>query len=210
MCAVQVDISTSLDGFVTGPITSANPGLGEGGELLHAWIEKPAGERLIGETLASSGAVITSRKVYDLTKGWGVDGFFHMPVFVLTHRPHDPVLKRAADSNRAGWQARVVQHLRRAGHGDTTFTFVTDGIESAVAQACAAAGDRHVHIMGGAGVIQQALNAQLVDELHIHVAPIVLGAGTPLFDGLDRSTQLERIAVSETPLATHLGFRVVR
>jgi dihydrofolate reductase len=211
MGAVEIDISISVDGFITGPHLDKHPGLGEGGDILHAWLLKdPDGERLIGETLASSGAVITSRKVYDLTRGWGDDGFYHMPVFVLTHRPHDVVVKRARRSTTppADWKGRLGQHLQRAGHADTTFTFVTDGIESAVGQARAAAGDKNVHIMGGASVIQQALNAGLVDELQLHVAPVVLCAGTRLFENLVSPFKLERIKVLESQHAAHLRFRI--
>ena len=156
MGVVEVDISMSVDGFITGPNEQA-AGLGDGGELLHAWIWRdPDGPRLLDDALfASAGAVITSRKVYDGTNGWGEDGFYQMPVFVLTHRPHDVVVK-----------------------GSTVFTFVTDGIEQAVALARAAADEKKVHIMGGASVIQQALDAGLVDSVHVHVAPIILGAGT--------------------------------
>lgn len=211
MRGVDVDISVSVDGFITGPVTEGHRGLGEGGEILHAWLREPDGERLIGQTLASSGAVITSRKVYDLTGGWGQDGFYRMPVFVLTHRAHDVVVKRSDDpESTADWKDRVGLHLRQAGHGHTTFTFVTDGIESAVAQATAAAGDSSVHIMGGASVIQQAVNAGLVDRLHLHVAPVVLGGGTRLFDGLVDMIKLERTEVSESRLATHLRFRVLK
>ena len=135
MGVVEVDISMSVDGFITGP-NEQGAGLGDGGELLHAWIWRdPDGPRLLDDALfASAGAVITSRKVYDGTDGWGEDGFYQMPVFVLTHRPHDVVVK-----------------------GRTVFTFVTDGIEQAVALARAAADEKKVHIMGGASVIQQAL-----------------------------------------------------
>jgi dihydrofolate reductase len=131
--------------------------------------------------------VITSRKIYDGVDGWGDDGFYRMPVFVLTHRTHDVVVK-----------------------GETTFTFVTDGIESAIAQARAAAGDKKVHVMGGASVIQQALQAGLVDSLHLHVAPVVLGAGTRLFDNLTDPIGLERIEVVESQFGTHLRFRVLK
>src|SRR6185312_7006392 len=117
---------------------------------------------------ATSGAVITSRKVYDGTDGWGEDGFYQMPVFVLTHRPHDVVVK-----------------------GRTIFTFVTDGIEHTVALAQAAAGKKKVHIMGGASVIQQALQAGLVNTVHLHVAPIVLGAGIGLLDNLTDQIELD-------------------
>jgi dihydrofolate reductase len=185
---VEVEISMSVDGFITGPDINEYPGLGRCGEILHAWFRRdPDGPRLVDDALfATSGAVVTSRKIYDGMDGWGEDGFYRMPVFVLTHRPHDMVVR-----------------------GETTFTFVTDGIESAIRQARAAAGDRKVHIMGGASVIQQALQARLVDSLHLHVAPIVLGAGTRLFNNLTDSIELERTEVVESQFATHLRFRVV-
>lgn len=187
MGLVEVDISMSVDGFITGP-NETGAGLGDGGEILHAWFwQDPERERLADDALfATSGAVVTSRKIFDGTDGWGESGFYRMPVFVLTHQPEDPIVK-----------------------GETTFTFVTDGIESAIAQARAAAGDKKVHIMGGATVVQQALNAGLVDSLHLHVAPVVLGAGTRLFDNLAASIELERTEVVESAFATHLRFRVL-
>jgi dihydrofolate reductase len=185
---VEVEISMSVDGFITGP-NEQGAGLGEGGEILHAWFRQDSdGPRLLDDALfATSGAVISSRKIYDGTEGWGDDGFYRMPVFVLTHRPHDVAVK-----------------------GETTFTFVTDGIESAIAQARAAAGDKKVHVMGGASVIQQALQARLVDSLHLHVAPVVLGAGTRLFDNLTEPIELERTEVVESQFGTHLRFRVLK
>src|SRR6266567_5501617 len=118
MGPVEVEISISVDGFVTGP-NEEGAGLGEGGEILHAWFRQdPDGPRLLDDALfATSGAVITSRKIYDGMGGWGEDGFYRMPVFVLTHRAHDVVAK-----------------------GDTTFTFITDGIGPAIAQPRAAPG----------------------------------------------------------------------
>lgn len=189
MSSVEVDISMSVDGFITGPNTGEYPGLGQGGEILHAWVHKdPDRQRLLDDALfATAGAVVTSRKIYDGTGGWGEDGLYRRPVFVLTHRPHEKVIK-----------------------GDTTFTFVTEGIDAAIGQARAAAGDRNVHVMGGASVIQQALNAGLVDSLHLHVAPVVLGAGTRLFDTLAGPIALERTEVVASQCATHLRFRVVR
>ena len=188
MGPVEVEISMSVDGFITGP-NEEGAGLGEGGEILHAWFRRdPDGPRLLDDALfATSGAVITSRKIYDGTEGWGDDGFYRMPVFVLTHRPHDVVVK-----------------------GETSFTFVTEGVESAIAQARAAAGDKKVHVMGGASVIQQALQAGLVDSLHLHVAPVVLGAGTRLFDNLTEPIELERTEVVESQFGTHLRFRVLK
>jgi dihydrofolate reductase len=185
---VEIEISMSVDGFITGP-NEEGAGLGDHGEVLHAWFHRdPDRQRLADDALFStSGAVITSRKVYDGMEGWGETGFYRMPVFVLTHRPHDVVVK-----------------------GETTFTFVTEGIESAISQARAVAGDKKVHIMGGASVIQQALNAGLVDSLHLHVAPILLAAGTRLFDNLTDPIQLERTEVVESLFATHLRFRVLK
>jgi dihydrofolate reductase len=189
VASVEVDISMSVDGFITGPSTDDFPGLGQGGEILHAWVHQdPDRGALLDDALfATAGAVVTSRKIYEGTGGWGEDGFYRMPVFVLTHRPHDQVLK-----------------------GDTTFTFVTDGIDSAIRQARAAAGEKNVHVMGGASLIQQALSAGLVDSLHLHVAPVVLGAGTRLFDNLVTSIELERTEVVESRFATHLRFRIVK
>jgi dihydrofolate reductase len=184
---VEVDISMSLDGFITGPDEPA-AGLGRGGEPLHYWFtQDPAAKELLDDALfATAGAVVTSRKIYDGMDGWGESGFYRMPVFVLSHQRHEPVIR-----------------------GETTFTFVTDGIESAIAQARAAAGDKKVHIMGGATIVQQALRARLVDSLHLHIAPLVLGAGTRLFDNLDEPIKLERTEIVESQYATHLRFRIL-
>lgn len=137
MGLVEASISMSVDGFITGP-DEPGAGLGSGGDVLHYWFTKdPAAPELLDDALfATAGAVVTSRKIYDGMNGWGDTGFYRMPVFVLTHRPRDVVVK-----------------------GDTTFTFVTGGIESAITQARAAAGEKNVHIMGGASIIQQALAA---------------------------------------------------
>ncbi len=110
-----------------------------------------------------------------------------MPVFVVTHRPHEAVVK-----------------------GQTTFTFASDGITPAIAQAAATAGEKKVHIMGGASIIQQALNAGLVDQLCLHVAPVLLGDGTQLFAHLDRPIQLEQMEAIATRHAHHLRYRVVK
>jgi dihydrofolate reductase len=188
MAKVEANISMSLDGFVTGPNLDRYPGLGEGGDVLHAWIgEHRAMDFAMGEERQIAGSVITSRKVYEETGGWGDDGFYRMPVFVVTHRPHDVVVR-----------------------GETTFTFVTEGIERAVEQAIAAAGDKRVHIMGGASIIQQALAAGLVDELFLHVAPVILNGGTRLFENLEAPIQLERVEVIESRHATHLRYRVLK
>lgn len=187
MGPVEVDISVSLDGFVAGP-GERGAGLGRGGEVLHDWAWKdPAGPELLDDALfATSGAVVTSRKVFDGTDGWGESGFYRMPVFVVTHRSHPPEVR-----------------------GETTFTFVTEGIESAIGQARAAAGEKKVHIMGGASVVQQALAAGLVDSLHLHLVPVLLGGGTRLFEVFPEPIALERTEVVESQFATHLRFRVL-
>jgi dihydrofolate reductase len=188
MAKVEANISMSLDGFVTGPNLNEYPGLGEGGDILHAWIGEPrAMDFAMGEERQIAGSVITSRKVYEETGGWGDDGFYRMPVFVVTHRPHDVVVR-----------------------GETTFTFVTEGVERAVEEAIAAAGDKLVHIMGGASIIQQALAAGLVDELFLHVAPVILNGGTRLFENLDGRIQLELAEVIQSRHATHLRYRVLK
>ena len=187
MAIVEVNISMSLDGFVTGPNINEFPGLGEGGEILHGWLAEDRGLDFgIGVDHDIAGSIVTSRKVFDGTGGWGDDGYYRMPVFVVTHRAHEVIVKQ-----------------------DTTFTFVTDGIMSAVAQAAVAAGDRVVHVMGGASIVQQALRAGLVDELFLHVAPVILGHGTPLFEHLGGPIQLEQAEVVESKFATHLRYRVV-
>ncbi|MET7398747.1 dihydrofolate reductase family protein [Dactylosporangium sp. NPDC005572] len=186
MGRIEVDISVSVDGFVTGPGVDRTPGLGDGGEALHHWVWRhPEGRALLDELLfTASGAVVTSRRVYEDTGGWGEDGFYRMPVFVVTHRPHEVVRR-----------------------GDTTFTFVTGGITAALDAAQAAAGERNVHVMGGASVARQALVSGRVDRLRLHVAPVLLGSGTPLFDGL-LPVDLEHLETRDTPGATHLTYAV--
>ena len=187
MSKVRVHISTSLDGYVAGPNQSQEEPLGEGGESLHdwlvalkAWREAPGMEggeenvstAVVAEAYANVGAEIMGRgKFGPATRGpwgddpwqgwWGDDPPFHKPVFVLTHHEREPLTL-----------------------SDTTFTFVTDGIESALERAREAAGDKDVFIGGGADVINQYLAAGLVDELELHVAPILLGGGARLFDGV--------------------------
>ena len=120
---------------------------------------------------------------------WGDEPPFHHPVFILTHHEREPVEKE----------------------GGTTFTFVTDGIESALEQAREAAGDKHVHIGGGADVIQQYLNAGLIDQFQIHVAPLLLGGGTRLFDNLSAAPNVECTRMLESPAGvTHLTYRVLK
>jgi dihydrofolate reductase len=212
MGKVVLDISSSLDGFVAGPSPSLEQPLGEGGEQLHEWIVRLASWRerhgksggetnpddeLMAESLAGTGAVLMGRRMFSGGEGlweddpnadgwWGDEPPFGVPVFVLTHHVRAPLER-----------------------GRTTYTFVTDGVESAVEQARAAAGERNVSVAGGASVAQQALNAGLLDELEIHLVPILLGGGTRLLDGLDPKIKLERVRVVDSPAVTHLRYRVV-
>ena len=202
MGKVVFDITVSLDGYVAGPNDGPDQGLGEGGERLHDWVVELASWREPhglegGETNASSevlegmseaGAVVVGKRMFDNAHGWGDEPPFHKPVFVLTHTAREPLTK-----------------------SDTTFTFVTDGIESAVEQAKAAAGDKNVSIGGGASTAQQALKAGLVDEVQLTVAPVLLGGGVRLFEGLGPDdAEFELVRVIEGPKATHLKYRVVK
>jgi dihydrofolate reductase len=210
-----LDITMSLDGYVAGPNATLEQPLGEGGERLHDWVLRLAswreqhglegGETGPDDDLARAargrvGAEIMGRRMFSGGEGawaddpnadawWGDDPPFHVPVFVLTHHEREAVVKR----------------------GGTTFNFVTDGIESALEQARAAADDKDVALDGGASVAQQYLRAGLLDELHIHVAPILLGGGISLFGELGTDApSLKLTRVVESPLVTHLSYEVAR
>jgi dihydrofolate reductase len=202
MGKVIFDITVSLDGYVAGPGDGPELGLGAGGERLHEWAVELASWREphgleggetnasseILESMSASGAVVVGKRMFDNAHGWGDEPPFGKPVFVLTHTAREPLTK-----------------------GDTTFTFVTEGIESAVEQAKAAAGEQDVSIGGGASTAQQALKAGLVDEVRLTFAPILLGGGVALFDGLGPDdVELEVTRVIEGPKATHVRYRVVK
>ena len=203
MGKVVFDISVSLDGYVAGPDDGPELGLGAGGERLHDWVvelkswrephgleggETNASSAIVEEGLSAAGAIVVGKRMFDNAHGWGDVPPFHMPVFVLTHTAREPLAK-----------------------SDTTFTFVTDGIESAVEQAKAAAGEKNVGIGGGANTAQQALKAGLVDEVQLNVAPVLLGGGVRLFEGLGPDdAEFELVRVIEGPRATHLKYRVVK
>ena len=210
MSKVRVHISVSADGYVAGPNQSKAEPLGEGGESLHEWVvalkawREPHGKEG-GEVNASSavaeeartnvGAEIMGRGKFGGGPGpwgddpwpgwWGDDPPFRIPVFVLTHHEREPLTL-----------------------SDTTFTFVTDGIESALEQAKAAASGKDVTIGGGADAINQYLAAGFVDELELHVVPLLLGGGARLFDGVGPELQLEQIRAIDAPGVTHLKYRV--
>lgn len=199
MTKVLSGITTSVDGYVAGPDDRAGQGLGEGGERLHYWVfggpwtyenEDDLGEATgedaawLEEVVSKIGAVVAGRWTYEAANHWGGENPWGIPVFIVTHRPEEQP------------------------EGDA-FIFVA-GVEEAVAQAREAAGDKHVHVMGGADVIRQALEADLVDELTIIVAPAVLGGGKRLFDGFTKSIDLEHIGVRQSPYATFIDYRVKR
>ena len=213
MSKVRAHISTSLDGYVAGPNQTQEEPLGAGGEALHDWViqlqawreahgqaggEDNASSAVVAEENANVGAEIMGRgKFGPASRGsWGDDPWlgwwgdappFHKPVFVVTHHEREPLTL-----------------------SDTTFTFVTDGIESALAQAREAAGDQDVFIGGGADVINQFLAAGLVDEIELHVVPILLGGGERLFAGVGQDVKLEQLRVVEAPGVVHLKYRVAK
>jgi len=194
MTKVVADITMSLDGFVTGPDPGPDLGLGHGGEALHHWALQPdAVDRLVlEETTGATGVVIMGRRLFDIVDGphgwsdemgYGAGLAAQPPVLVVTRTPPPEV--RLADR----------------------FTFVVDGIGSAVSTAVAMADDRDVVIMGGGATIRGALQAGVVDELRLHLAPVLLGAGTPLFDG-GVTRPLRQTHVRASGHATHLTYRV--
>ena len=197
MCIRDSSITASLDGFVAGPQQSREVPLGEGGEDLHRWMfEEPQRNAAEVEFITSAGAYIMGRNMFGPVRGewdedwrgwWGEVPPYHAPVYVLTHHPHDPVPME----------------------GGTTFHFVTDGVDAALGLARESAGDRPVSIAGGASTVNQYLAAGLIDELRLHVAPILLGAGARIFDGVT-GVRLEPIGSEATPLVTHTTYRVVK
>jgi len=163
---IVADMSMSLDGFVAGPNVSIYNGLGDGGESLHEWIFEGKSDAevadLMNDRFANVGAVLMGRRMLDVGIGpWGDEPVFHAPVFVVTHRATDPIEKS----------------------GGTTYNFVTDGPDAALALAREAAGDRDIYVAGGPAVIRRYLRSGAIDELALHIVPLLLGAGTPMFDG---------------------------
>ena len=213
MPKVRADISMSLDGFVAGPNQTLEDPLGAGGDQLHEWASRAEAWRaqhgleggetnvdseLVAESTSSTGAVVMGRRMFSGGSGpwetdpnadgwWGDDPPFHAPVFVLTHQPRELLQQQ----------------------GGTSFAFVTDGVESAVQQARAAAGDKDVLVAGGGSVVQQCLAAGLLDEIQIHVAPVLLGDGVRLFESA-APARVEVTRVVEAPLATHIRYRIDR
>ena len=189
---VLLEMSVSLDGYVTGPDVSPEEPMGRGGERLHEWMfeDRSSGEfeKYEIDHFSDIGAVIVGRRMADLGIGpWGEEPTFHAPVFVVTNRPAETIVKA----------------------GGTSYTFVTSGIDDALRQAREAAGPADVIVMGGAEIARQYLRAGAVDELRLHLVPLILGAGTRLFDdGPSPIFSLRPIAVTSTPRATHLTYEV--
>jgi dihydrofolate reductase len=193
MGKVISEISMSVDGFVTGPNVRVGNGMGDGGDRLHAWrfdAKTDADDAILAEIYASNGAVVIGKRMFDVGfEPWGDPPPFGMPVFIVTHEERAPMPMQ----------------------GGTTYTFVTDGIESALEQACTTAGDKNVMIQGGANIIRQYLKAGLLDEMHLHIVPILFGGGVRLFEDLDpEGIELRRKSSVETPGATHFRFEVVK
>lgn len=196
MSKVLASITTSVDGYVTGPDDGPGCGLGVGGERLHYWVfggpwtydEEPAGQASgedaawLESTMSRVGAVVGGRNTYESAGHWGDENPWGVPFFIVTHRPQEEPPGGA-------------------------FTFV-DGVEQAVEQAKAAAGNKDVSLMGGADVIRQAFAAGLVDELSIVVAPVVLGGGKRLFEGFTKDVELEHLGVHQSTYATFIDYRV--
>ena len=211
MTRVIVDLAMSLDGFVAGANDGIDQPLGNGGMRLFDWYfngdtPSPTYQRaaargvpvppfqlsrasadVFEETLQSGGAAVTGRRTYDITHGWGGNGPVPgLPLFIVTHNPPKEVPQ-----------------------GESTYTFVTDGVESAIHQAKEVAGDKYVSLVG-ASLPQQCLRAGLLDAIQIHLVPVLLGHGVRLFDHLGADTiDLELTRVVDAPGVTHLRYRVL-
>lgn len=193
MGKVTCEISMSLDGFITGPNVRVGNGMGDDGDRLHDWMFDAKTETdaaIVDEKFASTGAIVIGRRMFDVGfEPWGDPPPFGMPVFVVTHEERE---------------AMPMQ-------GGTTYTFVTDGIEAALELARVAAGGKDVGIWGGANIIGEYLRAGLLDEIQIHLVPVLFGDGTRLFEHLGpQRIELTKTSSIETPGATHVRYDVVK
>ena len=201
MSSVTCQMSISLDGFVAGPDQSPDNPIGIGGMALHKWhlgdeFASDADREMAARLMSPRGAYVMGRNMFGPIRGehdpdwrgwWGDEPPYHTPVFVLSHHARKPLSMR----------------------GGTTFNFVTEGIESALTQARSAAGDKDVAIAGGARTVQQYLAAGLLDELYLHIVPVILGTGERLVEGVGDPT-LEPVKVIASPAVTHVEYRIVR
>ena len=204
MGKVLFDLSMSLDGFIAGPGVSLKSPLGEGGVRIHQWMidlsvwrehqgltggQTNQDSEVVDEIDQATGAFVMGRRMFDTgEEPWGPNPPFRKPVFVVTHHARETLVRE----------------------GGTTFTFVTDGPESALKQAREAAGEKAVRVAGGADIAQQYLRAGLLDEIQIHVAPVFLAEGVRLFEQIPAHLKLESTRVIASPGVTHLRFRIVR
>jgi dihydrofolate reductase len=190
MSKVVFDISMSLDGYITGPNSTDENPLGDGGERLHDWAmgDDERGRQVLEEAVAVTGAIVVGRRTYDHSIRWwqadGPTGAARVPTYVITHRPPE-------DPPENG-----------------VYTFATDGIEKALDDARATADGRTVAVGGGAETARQVIYGGLVDEVSLHVVPVLFGGGMPLFG--DRDLELEPIEAIHTPTVTHLRYRLKR
>jgi dihydrofolate reductase len=198
MGMVVSEVTMSIDGYVAGPNQREDAPFGDGmeDEPLHRWMFEDRENNLDELTLAGDGhgAYIMGRNMFGPVRGewdrdwrgwWGPNPPYHVPVFVLTHYPHEPIEME----------------------GDTTFHFITEGPEEALRLAREAAGDRTVSVIGGANTINQYLNLGAIDELRLHVAPITAGGGARLFDGIG-ARRYQQVSVRGTDLVTHITYRI--
>jgi len=205
MSRVYCEVGVSLDGFIAGPNRGPKNPLGDGGIRIHEWAfrttaflerigltggETSQDDEIVKAGFARAGAYVMGRRMFDEGEvGWPEKPPFQAPVFVLTHSGREPWVRK----------------------GGTTFTFVTDSIESALNQAKKAANGKDVRLAGGANIIQQFIKAGLIDGLRIHHSPVLLGEGVRLFEHLGADAlKLEKIEVIDSPLVTHIKYRVTR
>ena len=199
MSKTHLSMSISADGYVAGPSQSEEHPLGVGGHAVHHWhmgpaADHPVNRQVVSEMMDGMGATIMGRNMFGPVRGewgasdwrgwWGPNPPYHHPVFVLTHHAHDPVEME----------------------GGTTFHFVTDGIESALARATEAAGGRDIRLGGGASVVRQYLEAGLVDELHLPVVPVLLGSGERIFTGDAHQLEGYTADIVSSPAVAHVVF----
>jgi dihydrofolate reductase len=197
MTKVIAEITVSLDGFVTGPNADVDQGLGVGGEPLHRWVmesDDPVDADVLRESVENTGAVVMGRRLFEIvdgphgwsdSMGYGAGHHVTPAFFVVTHS--------------------VPEHVRLK----DDFTFVIDGLESAVRQARAAAGDKNVVVMGGGDVVRQTVDRGLADELRLHIAPMLLGSGTPLFIDVDRR-ELVQVEAKVSSTAVHVTYSLLQ